>query len=259
MPQPFGQADPLRAAPSAGGLPQTFGVTSNPMSDDVITYDEMCRREQPRLQRGMSFRIGKNHSVVLMSVLPNAPYRDRIEDSGTTLVYEGHDLRRSKSGPNPKEVDQPLRYPNGAKTPNGRFHEAAQDAKAGRRLPERVRVYEKLCSGVWSYNGVFHLVDSWIENDKIRAVLKFKLLAVEGEEDFEQPVRPTAELRRLIPTQVKIVVWKRDGGKCSACGRSDELHFHRTNSRSRDSALPDATDVRLLCARHNPAKSDGVK
>jgi len=28
VPQPFGQADPLRAAPSAGGLPQTLGHTN---------------------------------------------------------------------------------------------------------------------------------------------------------------------------------------------------------------------------------------
>ena len=34
--QPFGQADPLRAAPSAGGLPQTFGVTQTPVPRGII-------------------------------------------------------------------------------------------------------------------------------------------------------------------------------------------------------------------------------
>jgi hypothetical protein len=39
----------------------------------------------------MNFCLGGNHSVILMSVRPNAPYRDRLEDGGTTLIYEGHD------------------------------------------------------------------------------------------------------------------------------------------------------------------------
>ena len=45
-------------------------------------------------------------------------------------------------------------------------------------------MYEKLRQGIWSYNGVFHLVDAWQEQDGGRSVFKFKLLAVQGEEDF---------------------------------------------------------------------------
>ncbi len=33
--------------------------------------------------------------------------------------------------------------------------------RAGLRPPERVRVCEKLRQGIWSYNGVFHLMDEW--------------------------------------------------------------------------------------------------
>ena len=51
----------------------------------------MCQCEGTSLQQGMNFGIGGNHSVILMSVRRNAPYRDRLEDGGTTLVYEGHD------------------------------------------------------------------------------------------------------------------------------------------------------------------------
>lgn len=57
----------------------------------------MCRQEGASLQQGMNFGIGGNHSVILMSVRRNAPYRDRLEDGGTTLVYEGHDQPK---GPN---------------------------------------------------------------------------------------------------------------------------------------------------------------
>src|SRR5436190_6508111 len=159
-----------------------------PMSDNVISSIDMCQREGASLQQGMNFGLGGNHSVILMSVRPNAPYRDRLSDEGTTLVYEGHDVPKTGSCPNPKVVDQPLKYPTGGPTQNGRFHAAAQAAKAGKRLPERVRVYEKIRPGIWAYNGVFHLVDSWASRDQYRMVCEFKLVAVEGEENFEQPV-----------------------------------------------------------------------
>ena len=68
------------------------------MSDKILSHSEMCRREGVSLQRGMNFGLGGNHSVILMSVRPNAPYRDRLEDGGTTLIYEGHDQPRDYQG-----------------------------------------------------------------------------------------------------------------------------------------------------------------
>jgi hypothetical protein len=50
------------------------------MSNQIISYDAMCQREGAKLQRGMNFQLGPDHSVVLMSVRPNAPYRDRFEN-----------------------------------------------------------------------------------------------------------------------------------------------------------------------------------
>ncbi len=229
------------------------------MSDNVISYIEMCRRERTSLQQGMNFGLGGNHSVILMSVRANAPYRDRLEDSGTTLVYEGHDIPKSASSLNPKAVDQPLKYRSGRPTQNGKFHAAAQGAKIGQRLPERVRVYEKLRPGIWSYNGVFHLVDAWIERDDFRSVCKFKLIAVEGEEDFERPAHLNAERRRLIPTHVKLEVWQRDAGKCSMCGAADELHFDHILPFAKGGTSMTAVNVQLLCARHNLAKSDRIE
>jgi hypothetical protein len=229
------------------------------MSDNVISYIEMCRREGASLQAGMNFGLGGNHSVILMSVRPNAPYRDRLEDGGTTLVYEGHDQPKSPSCANPKVVDQPLVTHTGRQTQNGKFFRAAKEAAAGRRSPERVRVYEKIRPGIWAYNGIFHLVDAWTERDQFREVCKFKLVAVEGDEDLAQPVRLTAERRRIIPSHVKLEVWQRDGGKCAICGASDELHFDHIVPFSRGGTSETAANVQLLCARHNLAKSDRIE
>src|ERR1051326_6626439 len=117
-------------------------------SHDGISYIEMCAREGLSPQAGMNFGVGGTHSVILMSVRRNAPYRDRIEDGGTTLIYEGHDQPRGASVPDPKLVDQRDPLPAGHLSQNGKFHRAAQEAKLGRRRPERVRVYEKIKPGI---------------------------------------------------------------------------------------------------------------
>jgi 5-methylcytosine-specific restriction endonuclease McrA len=210
------------------------------------------------LQAGMNFGLGGNHSVILMSLRRNAPYRDQLEDSGTVLIYEGHDQPKGAAYPNPKVVDQPDRHPSGSLTQNGKFHEAAQAFKSGRRNPERVRVYEKLRTGIWSYNGVFHLVDSWKEKDEYRTVFKFRLVAVEGDEDFAVPPQRDIQRRRVIPSSVKLAVWKRDGGKCTMCGATDELHFDHDLPWSKGGTSITEENVQLLCARHNLEKRDRI-
>jgi hypothetical protein len=228
------------------------------MANEIISYLEMCSRERTSLQRGMNFGLGGNHSVILMSVQPGAPYRDRLDDDGSTLIYEGHDEPRSEINRQPKDLDQPDRTPNGTLTQNGKFFKAAQEYKNGKHQPERVIVYEKLKQGIWSYNGVFHLVDAWKEHDGKRSVFKFKLIAIEGEEDFSKPPTSHPERRRLIPTPIKLQVWKRDGGQCVMCGAKDELHFDHVLPYSKGGTSIKAENVQLLCARHNLEKSDKI-
>jgi hypothetical protein len=120
------------------------------MANEVISYLEMCNRERTSLQQGMNFGLGGTHSVILMPVQPNAPYQDRFEEDGSTLIYEGHDQPRSPACLQPKLFDQPEFYAGGTPTQNGKFHQAAHDYKHGRRSPKRMRVYEKLRAGIWS-------------------------------------------------------------------------------------------------------------
>ncbi len=169
--------------------------------------------------------MGIDYSVVLMSTRANAPYRDRVEEDGAVLIYEGHDEVRHPGITDPKDCDQPLTNNTGGITENGKFHQAAQRHKREGTPPERVRVYEKLRPGIWSYSGLFHLVDSWVETDGRRNVIKFKLIAVPDEQNGESIPIKESENRRLIPTGVKLEVWKRDKGRCVICGASSELHF----------------------------------
>ena len=144
-------------------------------------------------------------------------------------------------------------------TQNGLFHRAAQETRRGIRPPERVRVYEKIRQGIWSYNGIYHLVDSWREDSGGRKVFKFKLIAVEEEEDLSSPARPDAARRRIIPTSVKLEFWKRDRGRCVICGATDELHFDHIVPFSKGGTSVVAENVQLLCARHNIQKSDRIE
>jgi hypothetical protein len=50
------------------------------MAIEVISHLETCSREGTSLQRGMNFGLGGDHSMVLIPVRPNAPYRDRLKD-----------------------------------------------------------------------------------------------------------------------------------------------------------------------------------
>ena len=207
----------------------------------------------------MNFGLGLHHSVILMSLRPNAPYQDRLEDGGTTLIYEGHDQPRSESCPNPKLVDQPESRPSGSLTQNGKFHAAAQATHAGKREPERVRVYEKIRPGIWADNGLFHLVDSWRQNDGTRSVFKFKLIAVRDEQETRTALTSTKTRRRIIPTEIKLAVWKRDAGKCVECGATDELHFDHDLPYSKGGTSLTEANVQRLCARHNLQKRDKIK
>jgi hypothetical protein len=222
----------------------------------------MCQREGTSLQQGMNFRLRGRHSVILMSRRSNAPYADRIEEDGTVLIYEGHDVPKNAMNPVPKIVDQPEFFASGRPTENGKFSAAAEQFKAGKKGPDIVRVYEKLRVGIWADNGYFHLVDSWRENDANRSVFKFKLVAVEsdeGDQEAEAAVLDDAHRRRLIPSAVKQAVWKRDQGKCVECGATDELHFDHVVPFSKGGTSLTAENVQLLCARHNLQKSANIQ
>lgn len=226
---------------------------------DVISHAEMCVAEQMQLQRGMNFRPRGRRSVILMSVREGAPYADRVEESGRVIIYEGHDAPRRRDGPNPKTVDQPEFIPSGKLTENGKFAAAARGFKDGESDAELVNVYEKIKPGIWVFNGVFRLVDAWTEECGGRAVFKFRLELSDGV--LEAPGGQIADLNhlRVIPSSVKLEVWKRDEGKCTKCGSEDNLHFDHILPFSKGGSSLVVENVQLLCARHNLQKSDHIE
>lgn len=232
------------------------------MRGNVISYLAMCLKEGTNLQRGRNFRLKGRHSVILMSVRPNSPYCDEVQEDGSVLIYDGHDEPKRLGISDPKAIDQPERQPSGTFTENGKFHQAAQLFKIGKKGPDIVQVYEKIKPGIWSDNGFFHLVDSWVEHDGLRNVFKFKLVAVENvsnESAAEEISNSVIQRSRIIPTKVKLEVWARDDGKCVSCGATDELHFDHILPFSKGGTSLKAENIQLLCARHNLGKSSKIE
>jgi len=226
---------------------------------EIISYLDMCAAEGTQLQRGMNFRLKSGRTVVLMSRRSNAPYTDAISSDGKVITYEGHDATSGEADI-PKMVDQPSNTFKGTLTQNGLFYEAAMETKSSRRPPELVQVYEKLFPGTWVFNGAFHLMNAYQEHDGNRNVFKFVLQLSEktsGDKEISpDPERPTD---RVIPSDVKREVWKRDGGKCVLCGKTDNLHFDHDLPYSLGGTSILVENIQLLCAFHNLSKSNRIQ
>jgi len=230
---------------------------------EIISHQAMSFFERISLQAGMNFRAPPDVSIFLMSTRTGAPYNDRVEDGGRTLIYEGHDVRRNLDAREPKMVDQVLQSRTGKRTQNGKFHDSAQRHKIEGADASLIRVYQKLRSGIWVFNGTFRLVDSWPETDGSRTVHKFKLELTEdviaeasqssSSHDHEMPQT------RMIPSDVKRLVYQRDGGQCVICGADDNLHFDHELPYSKGGTSLVAENIRILCARHNLSKGAKIQ
>ena len=232
------------------------------MRGNIISYDDLCRKEGAKLQKGMNFRLKGGHSVILMSVRKNSPYQDEITEDGSVLIYEGHDVPKTEGVSDPKRLDQPEYRYSGSLTENGKFNKAAQEFKRGNKGPDIVQVYEKIKPGIWSDNGFFHLIDSWIKSDDLRKVFKFKLIAIETvmDESIPEDIFDADVIRsRIIPSSIKLEVWKRDNGMCVQCQSKDELHFDHILPFSKGGTSIKVENVQLLCARHNLEKSAKIQ
>jgi len=224
--------------------------------DDIISYHDVVTAEKASLQKGMNYGVGRSYSVFLMSLREGAPYADALDPVTGMLTHEGHDEPQQAGRPNSKEVDQPLTTPKGSWTENGKFFRAAMHFKSGlREKPELIKVYEKISRGIWSYKGFFELIDANIVSDGKRKVFKFSLKPVE-KKSFGRVI--DLPHNRLIPTPVKVEVWRRDRGQCVQCGSTKNLHFDHDIPFSKGGSSLTAANVRLLCAKCNLQKSDKI-
>jgi len=223
---------------------------------DILSHAEMNIIEGYSLQRGMNFRVKGGVSVFLMSIRKGSPYDDEVRDGGKLLIYEGHDAQKGWVK-TPKLSDQPMNSPSGRLTENGKFYEVAKNYKRGIEPVELIRVYEKIKKGLWVFNGVFELVDARVVKTDLRKVFKYTLRITDKTIALkERAEKETGKLdhNRIIPTSVKLEVWKRDKAQCVQCGSKDNLHFDHIIAYSKGGTSLKAENIQLLCAIHNLQK-----
>ena len=226
---------------------------------DVVSHQEMCvaRRAQPPKRDELPFtRPAKHHP-------------DEHAKRGTLsrpVRRRGpcpHLRRARRHGTEPHESQSQVDRPAGPHSDwesdqNGMFFEAARRAVSG-ETPELVRV-TKRSRRYRTFNGIFALTDAWKESDGHRMVFKFRL-EIRDLDAGTQDDRSLNELEhtRLIPSAVKVEVWKRDKGKCCLCGSSNNLHFDHDLPFSKGGTSLSSENIRLLCRRHNLQKRDRIE
>ena len=212
------------------------------------------------LQRGMNFRGSPAHGIILMSRRPNAPYEDEMSSDETVLLHEGHDVSRTTDTPNPKAHDQPRHNSSGRPTENGKFAESVDNLKQRNAPPAIFRVYEKMQTGIWTDRGLYLLKDYEYPKRGMRRVFKFRLeQAGFDSAASDEAVVIDREVSRQIPSSVKQQVYKRDRGRCVMCGSTEQLHFDHDFPFSKGGTSILTENVRILCARHNLAKSARIE
>ncbi len=107
------------------------------------------------------------------------------------------------------------------------------------------------------------MVDAWSQESGDREVFKFELKLISDSSILLGNRRHKEDLplvhTRLIPSQVKQEVFKRDGGQCVKCASKDNLHFDHIIPFSKGGSSLTSENIQLLCARHNLQKSDQIQ
>ena len=199
----------------------------------------------------MNFGVKGNYSIVLMSTAKNAPYEDEVFDDGV-IEYEGHDAPKS-SQYDKKLVDQPSHTTTGKLTENGKFLKAVDDYKTYKRSAAKIQVYRKIKPGVWVDMGFYELIDGYQRHNGARNVFKFLLKPIY---DYDPSTEDYIDIvhDRQIPGDIQREVYERDNGKCTQCGSSENLHFDHIIPFSKGGSSKVASNIQLLCAKHNLSK-----
>src|SRR3990172_7745496 len=93
---------------------------------------------------------------------------------------------------------------------------------------------------------------------KVREKFGFPDIPEEQEESISTDDREqTKTIRETIPDDVKMYVWKRDGGKCLKCGSQEKLEFDHIIPLSKGGSNT-ARNIQLLCEKCNRSKRDSI-
>jgi len=97
----------------------------------------------------------------------------------------------------------------------------------------------------------FDLLHCNVQHDGKRNVYRFVLKLSDQQDLSSDQIASELTHTRLIPSEVKKEVWKRDRGKCVLCSETKNLHFDHDLPFSKGGTSLTGGNVRLLCMKHN--------
>jgi len=121
----------------------------------------------------------------------------------------------------------------------------------------------KLTSYEWVFNGFVYEVNGFYSDDQIRLLIledfdKERAYFEKLNAKFNQTANPNTTYERpRIPENIRIEVWRRDGGKCARCGSREKLEYDHIVPISKGGSNT-ARNIELLCERCNRSKSNNV-
>jgi len=121
----------------------------------------------------------------------------------------------------------------------------------------------KIDSSRWVFNNILYQIQGTFDDDQSRLLVLeefdkerrlFEKLKTKFDEEASSDI---ASKRPRIPEQVRVEIWRRDGGKCARCGSREKLEYDHIVPISKGGSNT-ARNIELLCEKHNRSKSDNV-
>lgn len=128
--------------------------------------------------------------------------------------------------------------------------------------PVAVATIEHLGKTYWWYKDEYYMEDDGHSSQEVQLLLwervqkhKRKLERLRKEMLSERAIDEAR--RETIPEDVRIFVWRRDGGRCVQCGSQENLEFDHIIPVSKGGSNT-ARNIQLLCETCNRRKSDNI-
>jgi len=116
----------------------------------------------------------------------------------------------------------------------------------------------------WMFKGNFYWEDEDLELSELKALIlmreKKRRKQIEKALAYleaDEVLKTSSTSREPIPDEVKIFVWRRDGGRCVKCGSRKNLEFDHIIPLSKGGSNT-ARNIRLLCEKCNREKGDDL-
>lgn len=111
----------------------------------------------------------------------------------------------------------------------------------------------------WFYKDRFYAADADLSAEDVRALAeeqgnkkRLKLQRAHALQAMTEQLDSKAK-RQPIPQDIKVLVWQRDGGRCTSCGSQNELEYDHIIPLALNGSNSDR-NLQLLCADCNRRK-----